>query len=282
MSDLPSANDEHDAWTAYFRRYDRITLVANSEDVSREALEAQPDGTLFVFFNRVFKVLDRPFERSSLLVARCSNIGTNLVYRGEQNKVLPLVSTGHFDGVVMLRAASHERPDSGGAFAPHAVSALDLTSWFDGIYPLGNVPTSGFSLAAWLTAEVPNLPVQLAGFSSKRSDKWKLFDVHDWTYEQIALAALIRAGRLSRLDVERPEWPLHDLLARYPDVDHPDSTAIAEVLAARLRGTNLLVDRIWSQLKPIRAVDNWLRSLKPKKRRDKIAEAQARKERKGE
>ncbi|MGO8565350.1 hypothetical protein ACC743_38945, partial [Rhizobium ruizarguesonis] len=39
--------------------------------------------------------------------------------------------------------------------------------------------------------------ILLDGFSAKRSEKWKVFDVHDWTFEQIFLRLFARMGSIS-------------------------------------------------------------------------------------
>ena len=80
------------AGAAFFKGFARVVLVANSDAVDIAALSARyGDGTLFVFFNKVFKVLDAPFERPSLLIARSSQAGANIVYRGEVGTVLRLL-----------------------------------------------------------------------------------------------------------------------------------------------------------------------------------------------
>ena len=278
---LPAETDDplDPAWRRAFEAWERIVLVANSDAVERAALEAMGEGTLFVFFNRVFKVLDAPFERPSVLLTRCSNVGPNLVHRGEQHRVLPLVAAGSFGGVLMLRAAAHEVYGPDDPFSPHRVARLNLSDWFEGAYPPASVPTSGFALAAWLASVAPDAEIVLAGFSARRSDRWKLFDDHDWTFEQTVLRVLERGGRLRRLGEPARAWPLATLMERYPGLDAVDAAVVGEVLAERLRGTNLLVDRIWSMLKPLRALDGAFRSLKPRTRRERIV---ARRQRDGE
>src|SRR3954463_4837873 len=54
-----------------FAAFSTIALVANSEEVDIAALRKElPDDTLFVFFNKVYKVLDRPFDGHALLAVR--------------------------------------------------------------------------------------------------------------------------------------------------------------------------------------------------------------------
>jgi hypothetical protein len=64
-----------------FEGFGRVVLVANSEAVDVADLQARHAGALFVFFNKVYKVLDRPFAGDALLVARSGPAGANIVYR---------------------------------------------------------------------------------------------------------------------------------------------------------------------------------------------------------
>ena len=248
-----------------------MVLVANSGAVTRGMLEAMPDDTLFVFFNRVFKILDGPFDRPSLLVTRCSIAGPNLVHRGEQGTVLPLLAGPQFHGVVQLRAVTGETFGGDDAFAPHPVGRIDLSGWFEGAYPAGDVPTSGFALATWLLSARDGHELVLAGFDAERSDRWKLFDDHNWTFEQIVLRSLAEAGRLSRVP-SAPSWPLLAMLER-TGIDGLDPVVAAAVLAERQRGTSVRLDRVWSAIAPLRALDRTLRRLKPRTRKERIAEA---------
>ena len=273
LTALPeSAEPGEPAWARWFGAYDRLVLVANSEAVSRAALEAMPEGTLFVFFNRVFKVLDAPFARPSVLVARCSIAGPNVVHRNEQGSVLGLLAGDAFHGVLQLRAAPHEAFGEAAAFAPHPVARLDLSGWFDGVYPPGDVPTSGFALAAWMMAFEAAPPVTLAGFSAERSDRWKLFDDHDWAFEQVVLRSLASGGRLERVPAAGEAWPLGAMMDRL-GAAAPDPAVVAAVLSERQRGTNVMLDRVWSMMKPIRTLDRAFRRLKPPTRKERAARA---------
>ena len=263
-------------WNELLDGRSRVVLVANSEDVSRERLNAFADDTLFVFFNRVFKVLDTPFGRPAVLVSRCSPAGPNLVHRREVGSVLPLLEGPSFAGVILLRSGADERfaapndtPE--GPFAPHRVRRLDLTEWLQGAYPPNSVPTSGFAFALWLAAVRPELPVTLLGFSAKRSERWKLFDDHDWGYEQIALAGLARAGMVERIGLDAAEWPFEELRRRVSGLPAPDPLDVARVLSERQRGTNLIVDRLWSIVRPLRALDGAYRKLRPATRKERLA-----------
>ena len=255
------------SWLASF---DRIALVANSSEASPQQLTALPDGTLFVFFNRVFKILERPFTRPCVLMVRCADPEPNLVYRREQDTVLSLLDGGSFNGVIQLRAASHERFAGSDAFGAAPVARLDLVEEFQRTYPARSVPTSGYALAVWLLSYVPDTTVELCGFSARRMDRYKLFDAHDWTFEQIVLRTLHANGRLRHYQAASDDWPLAQALGQVSPNLPIDPAIVAATLAERLRGTNVLVDRIWSQLKPVRAFDGWLRKMKPKTRRERI------------
>ena len=271
-SRLPQASDPtSDEWAEWFTSFDRILLIANSEDVVRAALPEGDDRVLHVFFNRVFKVLDEPFDGPSLLVARCSGAGPNLVYRGEVDAVLQLLSPAGRYGVLQLRASESERFGPDEAFGGTQVSRLDLAGWFDGIYPRGDIPTSGFALVTWLLDRAPSARLELHGFSARRSSRWKLFDDHDWTFEQIALASLEAAGRIVRVGKGDADWPLGNYLERQ-GIGTLDAALAARVLSERLRGTNLMLDRVWSVLKPMRWIDDRIRALKPQTRKQRIAD----------
>src|SRR3954451_1554781 len=71
-------------WRPLFAGFSAVALVANSEEVDIAALrKALPDDTLFVFFNKVYKVLDGPFDGHSLLAVRSGTGGPNILSRGE-------------------------------------------------------------------------------------------------------------------------------------------------------------------------------------------------------
>lgn len=58
-------------WCALFSRYSHVILVANSDQVNVKELQAEyPRTALFVFFNKVYKILDEQFSGHSLLISR--------------------------------------------------------------------------------------------------------------------------------------------------------------------------------------------------------------------
>ena len=263
---------EREAWADIFGRYEQIVLVANSDAVNVAALRSRFGGdVLYVFFNKVFKVLDAPFEGRSLLVARSSPAGANIVYRGEVEAVVRLLAPPGFSGILNLRAAQAEvfsRPEE---FGGTTAGFLDLTGFFDGFYPATHVPTSGFALAFWLSETCPDTRVVLAGFTGRRS-RWKLFHDHDWTFEQIVQRLLVGAGRLELLDELAPT-DLQRIAARLPGIAPTDlALTAAQVLSERLEGANMAIDRLASVTRLQTRIDGFLRRLKPKTRKQKLAE----------
>src|SRR5262245_25051672 len=84
-------------WRPLFSAYSTIVLVANSGNVDVNALRAKlPVDTLFVFFNKVFRVLERPFDGNSLLVARSGLAGADIVYRREVHSVVRFFNRDRF------------------------------------------------------------------------------------------------------------------------------------------------------------------------------------------
>ncbi|TFF24833.1 3-deoxy-manno-octulosonate cytidylyltransferase [Jiella endophytica] len=260
-------------WAGFFSRFATILLVANSEAADVAALrKAYPDRVLFVFFNKVYKVLSGPFDGDSLLVARSSPAGANIVHRREVEAVCSHFPGPKFNGILNIKAIPAERLSEAAEFGDRPVGHLDLSEHFAGFYPPDYAPTTGFALALWLTEACPDARVVLAGFSAERSDRWKLFHDHDWTFEQIVLRLMARSGRIETTGTTSPT-PLDAIAARFPGVDREEIALVAcEVLAARQEGTNRSVDRLFSVVKPLTGIDGFLRRLKPKTRKAKLAE----------
>src|SRR5580765_5861341 len=84
VAGAPSGLTAPQAWRAIFAAFSHIVLVANSDEVRIDELQdAFPENALFVFFNKVYKVLDRPFTGNALLISRGGPRGANIVYRRE-------------------------------------------------------------------------------------------------------------------------------------------------------------------------------------------------------
>ena len=264
-------------WAAFFRGFGTIVLVANSDAVRIDALRSRyGEDTLFVFFNKVYKVLDRAFDGPSLLVARSGPAGANIVYRREVGDVVALLRSPRFHGICNIRAGESERFSAPAEFAiPEPVGQLDLAPGLKGFYPSTHLATSGFALALFLVEAAPAARVVLAGFTARRSQKWKLFADHDWTFEQIVLRLLIRAGRLESTGAVADDV-FGAIARRFPQFTPGEvSTVAGEVLAERLEGANLAIDDLLKLTRPQRRFDALLRRLKPKTRKARLAETKA-------
>lgn len=279
MSDVPvsirttEGIDATAGWSELFSRYTHIVLVANSEQAQLDAVRSGlPDTALFVFFNKVYKVLERPFDGNALLVARSGSVGANIVYRREVGDVLNYFPGDRFVGVANLRVDAGERFSRAEDFGGAAVGHLDLASHFTDFYPKGRIPTSGFALAVWLAELRLGRTVMITGFSARRSASWKLFHQHDWTFEQVVLRLLIRSGTI--VSAEGAEFNAYSAITRrFPELETGEVVfAGVEVLSERLEGANHEIDRLFSYTKFNRALHTFSRWLKPKKRKVKLAE----------
>ena len=269
--------DALNRWATFFRGFSTILLIANSDAVRIDDLRARyGEGALFVFFNKVYKVLDRPFDGPCLLVARSGPAGANIVYRREVGEVTRLVRSPRFHGICNLRAGTGERFSTIDEFAiPEPVGHLDLSANLSGFYPETHLATSGFALALFLIDAAPEATIVLAGFTAKRSQKWKLFADHDWTFEQIVLRLLLRSGRLHMTGGVAPDL-FGAVSRRFPEFTPGEvSSVAAEVLTERLEGANVAIDDLLKLTRPQRRFDAFLRRLKPKTRKAKLAERQA-------
>lgn len=253
-----------DAWRELFSAYSDIVLVANSTASNVRELRAQyPAGTLFVFFNKVFKVLDEPFEGHALLVTRGQPRGAGIVYRGEVDEVLSFFDKAHFLGIMNIRLAEDEKPNTAGDFHDAPTGHLDLRGHFDPLYTEGKVPTSGFAMAIWLSELRLPGRITLAGFSARRSEKWRVVSVHDWSFEQVFLRLFARLGKIA-IHGGAGSNPYQKLAERFPEIPPAEiALAASEVLSERLSNTDAEVDKLISLTNIIRAADNFLRGLKP-------------------
>ena len=264
-------------WTGFFARYPTIVLCANSDAVDIDALAGRyGQGTLFVFFNKVFKILSQPFAGESLLVARSSPAGANIVYRGEVEAVVSLLRSPRFGGILNIKAGEAERFSPAEDFGEVRAGHLDLSNELEGFYPAGFVATSGFALALWLVEHCHTSRIVLAGFTARRSEKWKLFQDHDWTFEQIVLRVLANARKIER-DGPPSADPIAAIGRRFPNLSQAEIASVAaEVVGERLEGANLAIDRLYSLTRMQGRLHNFLRGLKPKTRKARLAEAQER------
>lgn len=260
---LPDIGASQD-WARLFAPYSHIVLVANSDSVDAAALkDSFPVDTLFVFFNKVYKVLDRPFEGQSLLICRGQPRGANIVYRGEVADVLKFFPGERFVGIVNARFAAEEKLNAAADFGGAPVAHLDLVGYCNDFYTEGKIATSGFAIALWL-AEM-RLPgrIVLAGFSARRSEKWRVVSVHDWSFEQTFLRLFARLGKISiHGGVSTNAYA--KLTERFPEIDQSAiALAAAEVLSERLGNTDGEVDKLISLTNVLRDIDNFFRGLRP-------------------
>ncbi|MBM3094312.1 3-deoxy-manno-octulosonate cytidylyltransferase [Ensifer sp. T173] len=252
-------------WRALFADFSHIVLVANSDQVDIEELQAEyPSTTLFIFFNKVYKVLDKKFTGHSLLISRAQPRGANIVYRQEVADVVKLFAPEKFLGIMNIRLGAGERLNTTSDYLGTPTGHLDLTGYCAEFYPANKTPTSGFAVALWLIDQQLPAKTILAGFSAKRSEKWRVVAVHDWTFEQVFLRLFARVGKLSmRGGVSTNSYA--SLASRFPELPAAEiSLTIAEVLSTRLSQTDAQVDKLVSLTNVLRSVDELLRGLKPK------------------
>lgn len=254
---------------AFFAEFDAIVLVANSKDAA-DVLSAPDIGVrpLFIFFNRVYRILDKRFERDCFLISRSSPVGASLVWRKEIDDVLGLLKGPNFHGILNVRAEKRERFSSVEEFKNNAVGFLDLVPWAERMYPVGRrMPSTGFALAIWLAQQKMGKPIYLSGFSGVRDAEWRVYDGHDWTWEQIVLHLFYKKGLLQNFKSGKyyDDWPTENLLAEFAEVTPQEfATTAAEVLSHRLAGTNRVIDSIFSSLRYQLAVRDFVRKLRPK------------------
>ncbi|WEX75214.1 3-deoxy-manno-octulosonate cytidylyltransferase [Sinorhizobium numidicum] len=251
-------------WRSLFSAFSHIILVANSDAVNIKELQAEyPDTALFVFFNKVYKVLAEPFQGQSLLVSRAQPKGANIVYRREVADVVKLFAPERFLGIMNIRLAATEKLNTMEDFLGTPTGHLDLTGFCADLYPSTKIPTSGFAMSLWLVDLKLSAEIVLAGFSAKRSEKWRVVSVHDWTFEQVFLRLFARVGKLSMHGgIARNSYA--SLAARFPELPPAEiSSTVAEVLSSRLSETDAQVDKLISLTNALRSIDLFLRRLKP-------------------
>ena len=261
-----------DEWRTILTGFSHIVLVANSDAVDIASLQAQfPETALFVFFNKVYKVLDRPFHGHSLLISRGQPRGANIVYRGEVGEVVKFFPKEYFLGVMNIRLGLEEKLNPAADFQGAPTGHLDLVGFCSDFYTEGKTPTSGFAMALWLSdLKLPG-KIVLAGFSARRSQKWRVVSVHDWSFEQTFLRLFARLGKIT-IHGGVALNPYISLAQRFTEVPPAEiALAAAEVLSERLGNTDAEMDKLISLTNVIRSADNFMRRLRPKflKRRPK-------------
>jgi hypothetical protein len=252
-------------WRAIFAAFSHIVLVANSDAVDIAGLQQQyPTGTLFVFFNKVYKVLNAPFPEHALLISRGGPKGANIVYRREVGDVVKFFPKDRFLGIMNIRLNAEEKLNTAAEFENKPTGHLDLSGFCNDFYPEDKLPTSGFAIALWLSDQKLPGTIVLAGFSARRSQQWKVVSVHDWSFEQVFLRLFARMGKISvHGGVANNAYAA--LAKRFPDIPSSEiSLAIADVLSERLGNANAEIDKLISLTNVIRDIDNFFRRLKPR------------------
>jgi hypothetical protein len=254
-----------DEWRTLLMGFSHIVLVANSDAVDIASLKAQfPESALFVFFNKVYKVLDRPFHGHSLLISRGQPRGANIVYRGEVGEVVKFFPKEYFLGIMNIRLGLEEKLNPAGDFQGAPTGHLDLVGFCSDLYTEGKTPTSGFAMALWLSdLKLPGVIV-LVGFSARRSQKWRVVSAHDWSFEQTFLRLFARLGKIT-IHGGVALNPYIRLAQRFTELPQAEiSLAAAEVLSERLGNTDAEVDKLISLTNVIRSADNFMRRVKPR------------------
>lgn len=260
-----AAISDSEQWRAIFAAFSHIILVANSDAVDIAELRRQyPTNALFVFFNKVYKVLEAPFPEHALLISRGSSRGANIVYRREVGEVVKFFPKDRFLGIMNIRLNAEEKLNTAAEFENTPTGHLDLSGFCSDFYPEDKLPTSGFAIALWLSdLKLPGTIV-LAGFSARRSQQWKVVSVHDWSFEQVFLRLFARMGKISiHGGVANNAYAA--LAKRFPDIPSSEiSLAIADVLSERLGNANAEIDKLISLTNIIREIDLFFRRLKPR------------------
>lgn len=251
-------------WSDLFSRFSHVVLVANSDKVQIEELQAAyPETAIFVFFNKVYKVLDRPFTGRALLISRGQPKGANIVYRNEVADVLRLFSPENFLGILNMRLSETEKLNESADYLDTPTGHLDLVGYCGEFYPDDKLPTSGFAIALWLAEQKVSAQIVLAGFTGQRSDKWRVVAAHDWTFEQVFLKLLAKQGNIV-FHGGLTKGSYETLLQRFPEFPvSAISSTVAEVLSSRQNATEAQIDKLISLTNVLRSFDNFLRGLKP-------------------
>ncbi|TCM58508.1 hypothetical protein C8J36_101411 [Rhizobium sp. PP-F2F-G48] len=263
-------------WIEFFSEFSRIVLVANSDTAEPEDLpDDVRDSTLFVYFNRVNRVLDTPTSDNTLLVTRSNQAGSELVYRGILSEMTALLQKPGFRGIMNLRAVAFEHLQSESELGPSPAGTLDLAAYLRPLYPQDHTASTGFALALWLSEHVRNVEISLTGFTGLRSARWKVFHIHDWVFEQSVLQVLKTHKRLTFGGPAEAD-PYAALRRHFPEIEENDIIlASIQVLSAQSEGTKKQVDQLFSITSPLRAFYNTFKRLKPKTRKQRLLAARA-------
>ncbi|WP_157814438.1 3-deoxy-manno-octulosonate cytidylyltransferase [Rhizobium sullae] len=260
----------NEAWRDFFEKHPHIVLVANSDVLDPRLIRSHvPDDTLFIFFNKAYKVLHENFAGRSMLVARSGSMGANIVHRHEVDDVLRYFSKCEFAGILNIRTAADERFSPASKFNGAKVLHADLEPLLSTKYPPNKIPTSGFALIIWMRELQIKSQIVLAGFSGRRSPRWKVFDVHDWTFERAYLRLLAERKVITNFG-QLTSARFEILSQQFQDASAAEiQSAINETLAARLDDALAHIDSLMSITKWQRALNAAFRRIRPKTRKQR-------------
>jgi hypothetical protein len=256
---------DHDAWRAFFAAYDEVVLVANSEEAKSAGFDSlRSPKTLFIFFNDARRVIADRFDNDAVLVLRSGLAGPSVVRRKRLASVRDRFAAGRLKLMINMRTHAAERLMDPPSIDGFDVRTLDLSAYFLKRYTAGKNPSSGYALAVWLIENDMTRKVVLNGFSSLRSEQWRVFDSHDWALEQTALRLLERSGALRTVGThEKRAGSIDALAAQFPDIDRVTLLSVfAEVGARRLEHSDLFIDRLWAATRVPRFFQRLLRRLR--------------------
>ncbi|MBA3447450.1 MAG: 3-deoxy-manno-octulosonate cytidylyltransferase [Pseudaminobacter sp.] len=245
-------------WPAFFRCFEAIALVANSAATDLDQhVGACPPNTLFIFFNDVTRVIRDRFDRHAVLVARSGLNGSAIVRKNKIDGLVNRFDPERFQGVINLRTLAIEQFDPPESLVAFTFARLDLIEFFARTYPAGKTPSSGFAVAVWLQTMALERTIFIIGFTGMRTERRRVFDSHDWTFEQTALRLMARKGRL--IVQARDHLAAEDGLARIqetiPDASLEEIAMVAaEVLSDRVNNLSHFIDRLWT----VTRVSRWI------------------------
>ncbi len=267
-NESPRRGEDWQGVLALVRSYEAIVVVANSNATDLEAASDRlPPRTLFVFFNEATRVLSQQFNKPSVLVARSGKDGPAIVRKNKMPGILTCFMPGALKAVIDLRSGDRENFVEPERFGHDVVRFLDLTEYFLDRYTAAKTPSSGYAMIAWLADRTPEQKLFGFGFTGRRSEKWRVFDVHDWVLERIALRILETSGAIELLPTAtQTPSAMAALRRQFPDVGSAQLTETAvEVLAQRLERTDMFVDRLWSVTKVGRGIREGLKIFRKRK-----------------
>ena len=238
------------------RGYDAVAMIGNSEGVDIDAIVATlPENTLYVFFTGCAKVLNKPFSPDAVLCHRMIKNGEAFL------KSRRRIENAHGFFKQGLKAefgviAGNGRPDDSPVHeearrSPFFEITLDFDHTLGNLYPTDRMPTTGFAVAMWILASVPDAKLWLCGFTGVAGSQFQLYAGHDWTFEQAALELFARSGRLRRYEQALTSSSgLERLARRFPEIDRSEIALVAsDVLAKRFNGMEQQMTHIWSVTK---------------------------------